>query len=70
MPDPASPLGVLLYALLAAALLAGLKWAYAKVKTIDMSKPLGMIAVVIIGTGTAVVIVGLIFWLYAHVRIA
>ncbi|WP_411147437.1 hypothetical protein [Streptomyces sp. A30] len=70
MPDPSSPLGALLYALLAAAILAGLKWAYGKIQTLNLATPLGMISAVMIGTASAVVVIGLIVWLWLHVHVA
>lgn len=69
MPDPSAPLGVLVYALLGAAILGGLKWAYRKVDTINLTTPLGMITAVLIGTLTATAFVALLFWLWIHVRL-
>ncbi|WP_309317420.1 hypothetical protein [Streptomyces salinarius] len=69
MPDPSTPIGVLVYSLLGAAVLGGLKWAYRKVATINVTTPLGMITAVLTGTLTAVALVALLVWLWLHVRL-
>lgn len=69
MPDPSTPVGVLVYGLLGAAILGGLKWAYRQVGTINLTTPLGMITAVLIGALTAVTLVALLLWLWAHVRL-
>lgn len=69
MPDPSTPLGVLAYALVSAAILGGLKWSSRKVGTINPTTPFGMIAAVLIGTLTATALVALVVWLYLHVRL-
>ncbi|XVV34984.1 hypothetical protein ACQPXT_13450 [Streptomyces sp. CA-100214] len=70
MPNPSSPFGALLYALIAAALIAGFKWAYGKVQALDLTSPTGMITAVIIGVVSAVVIVGLAIWVWQNVSVA
>ncbi|WP_328638398.1 hypothetical protein [Streptomyces canus] len=69
MPDPSTPVGVLVYALLGAAILGGLKWAYNKVSTINVTTPLGMITAVLIGTLTAAAVAALLVWMWLHVRL-
>lgn len=69
MPDPSTPVGVLVYALLGAAILGGLRWGYHKATAINLTTPFGMITAVLIGTLTAVALVALLVWLYLHVRL-
>ncbi|MFF4019252.1 hypothetical protein [Streptomyces sp. NPDC001843] len=69
MPDPSTPVGALIYTLLGAAVLRGLKWLYSKVLTINLTTPLGVITAVLIGTLTAAAILALLVWLWLHVRL-
>lgn len=55
--------------MLGAALLAGLKWLYGKVLTINLTTPLGVITAVLIGTLTAAAILAVLVWLWLHLRL-
>ncbi|MFZ4160465.1 hypothetical protein ACOZDE_18840 [Streptomyces griseoincarnatus] len=70
MLDPTTPLGVLVYAVIGAAIFRGLQLLYRRVHSINTFTPLGIIVCVVIGTVVAAGCVGLLIWLYLHVRLA